>query len=381
MKPKKGLNLLKKYLSGKPSHEEQIQVDKWYDSISENTEEIESVDQIKEEIYQSTWNRLNQSPRSVPLYKKPFFRYSIAAALIICLGATWFLIQQKNPPLTQPLVQAAGPKNDVDPPTDSRAILELADGRIIVLDSAGSGSLATQGQAVITKLSADKIAYTPIENESGTPSFNTLRVPKGSKPVQLQLADGSLVWLNVGSSITYPSHFVGNTREVKMTGEAYFEISSNAARPFIVQKGEMSVRVLGTHFNINAYEDEAASKITLLEGSVEVNRTANERLLIKPGQQAVVGSGAGIKLAKSVDLEEVMAWKNGWFYFNRLSLPEIMRQLEKWYDVDVTYEGTKSTKNFTGMVDRNNPLSEVVKLMEMAGIKFRISGKKIHVMQ
>jgi ferric-dicitrate binding protein FerR (iron transport regulator) len=185
----------------------------------------------------------------------------------------------------------------------------------------------------------------------------------------------------VGSSITYPSYFTANTRAVQMTGEAFFDISHDASKPFLVQRGHTQVAVLGTQFNVNGYEDEKAIKVTLLQGSVEVQRSAGEKLKISPGQQAVIPPESAIRLKEEVDLEEVMAWKNGWFYFNRMGLPEIMRQLEKWYDVEVEYQGSKAPKKFSGMVNRNNNLSEVLKLMEMAGIRFRITPKKIYVMQ
>ncbi|KYP16275.1 FecR family protein [Flavihumibacter sp. CACIAM 22H1] len=381
MKPKKGLNLLKKYLAAKADPEEQTRVDKWYDSLEESEAGLPIPDGLEEASYQRTWQRLNSTIPAIPFFKRTITRLSVAALLLVSFGTVWYLANPTRPKPAAPQVQLAEPSPDVAAPQETKAVLELADGTVIVLDSVGTGSLTTQGNARVSKLGTDKIAYTSLELETGQPSYNTLRVPKGSKPVQLQLADGSLVWLNVGSSLTYPSHFIGNTREVNMTGEAYFEIAKDPAKPFLVKKGDLRIQVLGTHFNVNAYDDEAASKITLLEGSVEVHPSLTEKLVIKPGQQAQVTANQDMKLVKSVDLEEVMAWKNGWFYFNAIGLPEIMRQLEKWYDVEVIYQGTKSSKKFTGMVDRNNPLSEVLKLMEMAGIKFRITGKKIHVMQ
>ncbi len=379
MSEKNPIRLLRKYLFGKPDSVDSIRVDKWYDSVEDSEESVNET--VKEALYQRTWESIQQSPPLIPLYKRPIFRFSIAAVLVLGMIAIWFVFAPSRQLEVLIAEQPITPKQDVAPPADTRAILELADGRIIVLDSAGSGSLATQGDALVSKLSADKIAYIPLDQESGQPTINTLRVPRGSRPIQLQLSDGSTVWLNVGSSITYPSYFTGGTRSVQMTGEAYFDISHDASRPFLVQRGSTKVEVLGTQFNVNGYEDEAAIKVTLLQGAVEVQQAAGDKLKISPGQQAVVTAASDIRLKKEVDLEEVMAWKNGWFYFNRLSLPEIMRQLEKWYDVDVEYEGSKTPKKFSGMVNRNNNLSEVLKLMEMAGIRFRITNKKIYVMQ
>lgn len=381
MLEKNPIRLLRKYLFGKPDPLDSTRVDKWYDAVQDDRESESAAEAVKESVYKRTWEQLQQAPRIVPFFKRPAFRFSIAAVLLLGMAGIWFVFKPDRASKPSLAENTNLPKSDIAPPTDTRAVLELADGRIIVLDSAGSGSLATQGDALVSKLSADKIAYTPLDQESGPPTMNTLRVPKGSRPIQLQLSDGSTVWLNVGSSITYPSYFTGNTRAVQMTGEAFFDISHDASKPFLVQRGQTQVAVLGTQFNVNGYEDEKAIKVTLLQGSVEVQRSAGEKLKISPGQQAVIPPEAAIRLKEEVDLEEVMAWKNGWFYFNRMGLPEIMRQLEKWYDVEVEYQGLKTPKKFSGMVNRNNNLSEVLKLMEMAGIRFRITPKKIYVMQ
>lgn len=380
MKEKNVLRLLREYLFGKPDPIDITRIDKWYDAVDDSAEIQPAPETIKEALYQRTWDNIRQSAEVIPFFRKPVFRLGVAAALLVAVAVLWFVVSPDRT-AKPPVASGAQPsRQDIAAPADTRAVLELADGTVIVLDSAGSGSLTTQGRALVSKIAADKITYTPIDQQSAPPTINTLRVPRGSRPIQLQLSDGSTVWLNVGSSITYPSYFTGNTREVQMTGEAYFDIKHDADKPFYVQRGGASVSVLGTRFNVNAYDDEKAIKVTLLEGSVEVQKSA-EKLRISPGQQAVIAAGSAMRLVKDADLEEVMAWKNGWFYFNRLGLPEIMRQLEKWYDVDVLYEGEKTTKKFSGMVNRNNNLSEVLKLMEMAGIQFRITDKIIHVIQ
>jgi ferric-dicitrate binding protein FerR (iron transport regulator) len=205
--------------------------------------------------------------------------------------------------------------------------------------------------------------------------------------MQLVLADGSEVWLNVASSITYPTAFSGNERRVTITGEAYFEVTKNAAKPFKVFTSSPSekpdgaeIQVLGTHFNVNAYNDENSLKVTLLEGSVQVGQHGGRSIYIKPGQQAELSQKGELGLNTDIDTDEVMAWKNNWFNFNSLTVPEIMRQIEKWYDVSVKYEGRPGNKHFSGIVSRSNKVSEVLKIMEQAGIKFKIEGRNITVM-
>ena len=382
MKHRKGIRLLQKYLFGKPGLEEKARVEKWYERVDES----QAIDpgelaQIKEQLYQRTWAALDKKENAVPLYRRPIFRMAAAAVLLLGLAGSYFLIvdtSKREPALVRghrpPLL------NDVAAPASNKAILTLADGTHIVLDSATNGTLAQQGNVVVAKMNNGKIAYNAGLGKKGKVQYNTLTVPKGSKPVQLVLADGSEVWLNVASSITYPTAFEGKERNVEMTGEAYFEITHNEAQPFKVKKEGMEVQVLGTHFNVNAYEDESSLKVTLLEGAVNVRRN-NRSLAIKPGQQALLhpDNGDAIELMEDVDTEEVMAWKNGWFNFSSLQVPDIMRQIEKWYDVEVNYEGKVSQKHFSGIVSRENNVSEVLKIMEQAGIKFRIEGNKVTV--
>lgn len=385
MKQRKGIRLLHKYLHGKPSLEEKARVDKWYDAIDENkvVADRDALQEAKEQIYQFTRAGLSADARVIPFYKRPFFRIAVAAVLVIYIAGTYLLFfNQSKPEIIVADTQQQPMTNDVAPPTGNKAILTLADGTTIVLDSARNGSLAQQGNAIVAKLNDGKIAYnTGAGNNTGV-HYNTLKVPKGSKPVQLVLADGSEVWLNVASSITYPTAFTGNERNVEITGEVYFEVAHNAAMPFKIKKDDVEVRVLGTHFNVNAYDDESSLKVTLLEGAVNVGQQGKGSQVIKPGQQAILKQVQGdskIKVINSVDIDEVMAWKNGWFNFNSLQVADIMRQIEKWYDVDVTYEGKPGQKHFSGMVSRNNNVSEVLKIMESAGIRFKIEGKKITV--
>lgn len=389
MKNYKGIRLLHKYLYGKPTFEDKAKVEKWYEQIDENKSagEPDELLQLKEKLYQRTWDKLKPGATVIPFYKKYFFRIA-AAVLAVGITSVYFLFL-KNPNPTTTIVKIHSPalKNDVAAPANNKAILTLADGSTIVLDSVGIGSLAKQGNAMVSKLNNGKIAYNNSPDVAAKTQFNTLTVPKGSKPMQLVLADGSEVWLNVASSITYPTAFSGNERSVTITGEVYFEVAKNAAKPFRVFTPSPSgkpdgaeIQVLGTHFNVNAYNDENSLKVTLLEGSVKVGQHGGRSIYIKPGQQAEINQRGKLGLNKDIDTDEVMAWKNNWFNFNSLTVPEIMRQIEKWYDVSVRFEGKSSNKHFSGIVSRSNQVSEVLKIMEQAGIKFKIEGRNITVM-
>lgn len=379
-----------------PSFEEKRKVEKWYEDIDESGDisGSEELLQIKEQIYQRTWDKLNPRARVIPFYKRPFFRVAAAAVVAVCITSAYFLFLNKiKPATTIAKVHKHVFTNDVTAPATNKAILTLGNGKTIVLDSVANGPLAQQGNAIVSKLNNGQITYDADNNSATKIQYNTLTVPKGSKPVQLILADGSEVWLDVASSITYPTVFPGKERKVEITGEAYFQVApltlkgGNGRVPFIVsvssaladRKG-VEIQVLGTHFNVNAYDDENSLKVTLLEGAVKVERPGNESLNIKPGQQAEINAEGKMELNKEVDLDEIMSWKNNWFNFNTLTVPEIMQQIERWYNVSVTYQGKPGNKHFSGIVSRNNNVSEVLKIMEQAGIKFKIEGRNITVM-
>jgi ferric-dicitrate binding protein FerR (iron transport regulator) len=205
-----------------------------------------------------------------------------------------------------------------------------------------------------------------------------MSTPRGGQ-YALKLPDGTQVWLNSASSITYPTAFTGNERTVSITGEAYFEVMNDKSKPFHVMVNDMDVLVLGTHFNINSYQEERAVRTTLLEGSVKISQGASTGVILTPGQQAKVEQQQ-IKVINGADLEQVMAWKNGLFNFNKLSLEEIIRQLSRWYDVDVVYQGTIAPKKFGGEIERDLNLLEVLDVLKEAGVHFSIEGKRLIVM-
>lgn len=306
-------------------------------------------------------------------------RIAVAASIVFVLGLGAYFAFFNKGKRQDEIVKVQEPAKDVKAPETNRAMIKLADGRTVYLDSANNGELALQGNIKLVKLDNGQIAYQTAGGEIVKElQYNTLSNPRGSKVIDMTFSDGSRVWLNAGSSVTYPIAFVGNERKVTITGEAYFEIAHDASKPFRVSKGETRIEVLGTHFNVNAYDDEDAVRVTLLEGSVKVSNDQSS-LTIKPNQQAVVKNNQAIELNKNVNIEEVMAWKNGLFQFGEASIEEVMRQVARWYDVEVVYE-SKPTEHFRGEISRSAEASKVLKMLEATeAVHFRIEGKKIFV--
>jgi transmembrane sensor len=268
-------------------------------------------------------------------------------------------------------------------PGQTKATLTLADGKKLVLDSTATGQLAQQGGMVVENENTTLI-YKEMGQSPNEMLFNILSTTNG-QTYGMVLADGSKVWLNAGASIRYPVAFTGNERIVEVTGEAYFEVAHQADKPFIVhvsdQKGgEIDVQVLGTRFNINAYIDEADIKTTLLEGSVKIN-VGDSQTLLEPGHQAQVSNGIAT-VFPDANADGAIAWKNGRFNFENADIDGVMRQLTKWYDIRVVYEGLKPTKKFKGEMERNLTLPQVLKALELTtpGVRFRIEGRKLIVM-
>ena len=293
-----------------------------------------------------------------------------AAAVLIAVGfGTLWLLHPFSPAPRQTTVA----HNDVAPGA-TRAMLTLADGKKIVIDTAANGTLAVQGRTAVVKTNG-RVHY---EGQHAAVSlYNTLSTGRGEQSPPLTLSDGTKVWLDAASSIRFPVVFSGKQRVVEITGQPYFEIAPNAAMPFVVKKGDLAIEVLGTHFNVNAYDDNADMRVTLLEGSVRVRKDA-QAVLIQPGEQALV-AGNMISVNKP-DVAAVMAWKNGFFSFHDADLPAIMKQLARWYDVEVVYEGNITPRSFGGKMQRDLNLSTVLHGLEKNNVHFRIEGRKIIVL-
>lgn len=305
-------------------------------------------------------------------------KISIAASIFGILLVATFLLINKN--VARHAVKTETNdrkfKNDVDP-GGNKATLTLADGSVILLDDAKNGILAQQGASKVIKLDG-KLLYDLTAIDTRQIVYNTITTPRGGQ-YQLELPDGSVVWLNATSSIRFPTSFVEMERRVEITGEAYFEVAKNANKPFVVSVNGSEIQVLGTHFNINAYSDEEIMKTTLLEGSIKFV-SANDNHILQPGQQSQLTKGGAVKVLNKVDVDEVVAWKNGLFSFENAGIEAIMRQLSRWYDVEVDYRG-RPDDLFIAEMNRNIKLSDALKALELTGkVSFEIEGKKIIVM-
>lgn len=389
MEKKEIIILAERYLQGTATEEEKVLLHQWYDSWQDNEETV-LTDQQEEEstIREKILSGLKQSIQTqttLPSLKKSGIkkRWLAAASVFLLSGVAGYFIYTAQIKPT-PIVSAKEPiKNDI-PPGGNKAILTLDDGSKIVLDSIQNGAIAQQGASKISKLQNGALAYnaqTQAAPAQAIIMYNTISTPRGGQ-YQLILPDGSKVWLNAASSLRYPTAFTEAERKVELTGEAYFEVASvslnnNKKLPFIVTVKDMAVKVLGTHFNINAYNDEDDIKTTLLEGSVDVSTPSNSQIIrLAPGQQSVFNGN--FKLIKDADVEQAVAWKNGLFKFNGAGLAQIMRQVSRWYDVDIAYEGNVREETFSGDIPRRQYASEVFKMLEMTKtVQFSIEHNKV----
>jgi transmembrane sensor len=312
--------------------------------------------------------------KETPVQRYLWPKMAAAAVIILSIGLYWWSRGNDERLTQQPVLKL---ENADIPPGGNKAMLTFGDGSSIMLDSAKNGNLATQGSTNITKSRNGELVYTS-GNADRTAVFNTVTTPKGGQ-YHIVLPDGSKAWLNAASSLKFPTAFSGKERSVEITGEVYFEVAPNSKMPFTVQAGETRIAVLGTHFNVMAYADEKIIRTTLLEGSVKVSHAGKSALLV-PGQQARIKAvSEQILVASDVDVEKELAWKNGYFQFKDDNLDNIMRQISRWYDVEVTYEGNPGKETFTGKLPRSGNVSKVFKILSLSGVKFRIEGKSIIV--
>jgi transmembrane sensor len=355
--------------------------------------------------------------KTITMETKPrgaWMRWAAAAVLLFAVGGLWLVVGRRgadNPPVVKtPVI------HDVLPPAASKAVLTLANGQQITLDSAANGTLALQGATNVVKLADGELKYS---RESGVGSresmqYNTLSVPAGSRITGITLSDGTRVLLNAASSITYPVAFTGAVRKVNMTGEVYFEVASLALTlptgregtrdnspasygkvPFIVNvNGKQEVEVLGTHFNINAYDDEENIKTTLLEGKVKVSATQPQtsnykpQKVLQPGEQAQLttnntrpAAGGELQTTNNIDIDEVMAWKKGMFLYKGTDIKTIMREVARTYNVGITYESVSNEK-FYAEVSRNTNVSNLLKMLELTGdVHFKVQGNQVTVLK
>ncbi|WP_341835316.1 FecR domain-containing protein [Chitinophaga pollutisoli] len=309
-------------------------------------------------------------PRSLTRRLRPVWTAAAVIALAVTTYSWWQPFNASN--------VVAGVEDSVLQvvPGGNKAVLYLAGGQTITLDTAGNGAIASQGNVQVIKLDSGQLAYQG-GGQAGEVTYNTLATPRGGQ-FRIILPDGSSVWLNAASTLRFPTAFTGGERVVELKGEAYFEIAKNAKMPFRVKVREMSVQVLGTHFNVMAYDDESSIRTTLLEGAVKVNQGAHT-LEMRPGQQVSAHPAGNMSIQDGVDVEEVVAWKNGYFHFNHESLQGVMRQIGRWYDAEISYEGEIPDREFGGKIARGSSVKDVLKILELSNVRYRIEGKKIIV--
>lgn len=393
MTKKQLVALITKYLAGEADEEEKRWVEDWYESHDAHGLEFAHNEQEGTDSMARSLQKIRQKITTEPLEAKPagaerkgrikvlYGWAAVAAIAVVVIGVAYFFTRMS--PGTEPVSTLAVKEKDIQP-GGTKATLILGNGKRIVLDTSTKGTLYVQGNTQVVKLTAGTVVYNV--QPSGEPSthagnpaqrtvqFNTITTPPSGK-YEVVLADGSKIWLNAGSSLTFPTAFTGQNREVEMTGEVYFEIAKDAGKPFIVKKGSVEIQVLGTQFDVMAYDNEADMKITLLQGLVKVaKQSVGGGQLLKPGQQAAITHDGAIRLVTSANLDQVVAWKNNLFWFENDDIAEVARTLSRWYNVDIQIEGNIPDK-FTGSIPMDLPFSVVFGMLQKTGrVTYRMTG-------
>ncbi|SEW35234.1 FecR family protein [Chitinophaga arvensicola] len=396
--------LIGKYLDDSLNDEERIALEEWVNASGNNRDLFAAItdrQQLRANVkrfYAYDTDRISRKisaqipefgmPSAPQVHRIHFLRkWGWAAAAAFLIGGSVSLWMKHNKK-TQPAIVASQTMNIA--PGSQGAILTLADGREVVLDSMASGVVAHQsGTSVV--LSNGNLVYDGAGENTAEIQYNKMTTPKG-RQFQLTLPDGTRVWLNAASSIRYPITFTGNERRVEISGEVCFDVVKDVDVPFrvTINNNKASIEVLGTLFNVNAYENENAIQTTLLNGSVRVgipSPTHTAGVILKPGQQAVIRNAIGvhtpeekITVLNDPEIEKIMAWKNGLFNFEGANLEEVMRQLERWYNIDVVYENGIPNIQFMGEMSRQIPLTDLLEILRRTEVDFRVEGRKLIVL-
>lgn len=372
--------LLINYLEGTASPDERQRLSQYLTDLPEEEEWLELMEELMSMEQPMTgydpmeWQPFIEELRRINAAEKrgrmiPIRWWAAAAILLLLAGGVWWWGRSGGHGTEPSGKDRELAVKDVSP-GGNHAVLTLAGGKQIMLDSAATGVLTRQGNTQVRKLSDGQLAYNRPDEGAKEVLYNTLSTPKGGQ-YQLTLPDGSRVWLNAASSITYPTAFAHGPRTVKVTGEAFFEVVHNDRQPFHVQSGDLLIEDIGTAFNINAYADEPSVKTTLVEGKVKVSKAGVSRLL-SPGEQVKDHSGGGLELISHVDVGQVLAWKNGIFSFRDADLATVMRQLARWYDIEVEYEGSVPAGTFDGEIGRSLTLNQVLQGLAQTRIHYTI---------
>jgi ferric-dicitrate binding protein FerR (iron transport regulator) len=335
---------------------------------------------VSEKDWGRMWSSIHQEMATRPVRRLSVWG-RVAAVLLLMGGvsaAYWKLTGTERK--AAPVAVVHGGKKDIAP-GGNKAVLTLANGSTIVLDNAHDGVLAQQGGTNVEKVDAGSLAYNAGGKGNEAVMYNTIATPNGGQ-YQVILPDGSKAWLNASSSLRFPTRFEGKERSVELRGEAYFEVAQRSSMPFRVKLPDngMDVQVLGTEFDVMAYANEQTTNTTLVSGKVNVVGKGAVRVL-EPGKQAILDNQTKAMHVAEANVEQVVAWKNGLFRFRETGIRELMRQVERWYNVQVVYETEGKDQDFTGVVSRNQPVSALLQMLEMTGtVHFRIEDKKIVVL-
>jgi transmembrane sensor len=328
-------------------------------------------------LYQQIENSLNLADGQ---HLKPVLRFKvfqwkmIAAAAILIAGISFFLLFKTSTSANNIASIEKRFQNDV-PAGGNKAKLILEDGSELILDNGANQPQPANTAGININYQQGSVTYQSVANTKAI-EYNTISIPRGGQ-YQLTMSDGTKVWLNAATTLKFPRAFAGNQRTVELSGEAYFEVAKNQNAPFVVKVNNMEVQVLGTHFNVKAYPDESCTKTTLLEGSVQL-QAGNHRTLLQPGKQGVFDGGN--ILVNDVNTAEAVAWKDGHFLFDKSDVETIMQQFERWYDINVQYEAGVPKNRFVGEFSRDLSLAASLKILELSGIHFTISGNNITVL-
>jgi len=383
-------DLIRKYNLDKCTEDEKLLLEQWYQSFEWNQSDNEithdELIHLREEVFHGIKSRMAPSSDNQTVEtdfgktRSLFFWWRFAAAAMVIITASFFIYNfsaNKKPDISiTPAVINEIPTNIK--PGSSIAQLILADGSVVSLDSAGTLQLKEKDGTLIHKQSG-KLIYDQAALNTSDVLFNTLSIPRGGE-YQVVLPDGTKVWMNAASTLRYPTRFTGNERKVFLNGEAYFEVAKNARMPFhVIVDTDMTVQVLGTHFNIKAYSDEDEVKTTLVEGMVKVSNKMNT-VMLSPSKQAAWGKINQQLTVSEADVEKETAWKNGMIEFREDNLPYIMKQISRWYDVDVILTGNYPDGNYSGSIRRQSTLLQVLEILKAAGVQFKMEGKKLTIM-
>ncbi|PRD51346.1 FecR family protein [Sphingobacterium gobiense] len=372
------IKLYEKYLAGHCSEEELSQLQDYQDKfqleeITWDEETMGDKGEIKTRLYIRLHREMQTNNDNLPLYRQSMRKWWVyaAAAIVLIIGGLYWLVAERETSFvdeTETIVIVPGGDN---------AVLILDDGTEVSLNELQLGNVTINGKVLADKAGEGELRYGEMSEDEIR--YHTIRTPRGGQ-YQVTLADGTKVWLNASSSIRFPTAFIGTERFVEMEGEVFFDVQKDTGRPFVVKSDNQEITVLGTQFNVMAYPDEEGVKTSLIEGKVAVD-IAGSNYTLKPGERSVYDKTKRQVTTETFDLEEILAWQEGYFMFNEESIEHVMRKIARWYDVEVEYKGNMKGKLFSGTVSRFGQVYEVLDMLELTGtVTFKIEGRRILVM-